>query len=64
MDDIYKNMDEHKPNKKREILIFDKATCQKYKGRYFSCFYNTILFCCTKNDWAKFYTLLYNKNSK
>ena len=23
MDDIYKNMDEYKPNKKREILIFD-----------------------------------------
>ena len=65
MDDIYKNIEEYNPNKKRKILIvFDDMIadmlsnkklnpmvtelCIRQKAKHFSCFYYTILICCTK----------------
>ena len=64
MNDIYKNNEEYNPNKKRKILtvfndlIADMLSNAKLnpivtelfiRGRkYFSCFYYTVLFCCSK----------------
>ena len=64
MDDIYKNIKEYNPNKKHKIsIIFDDMIADMLsnkklnpvvtelliRGRkHFSCFYYTILFCCTK----------------
>ena len=76
MDDIYKNIQECNPNKKRKKFnVFDDVTADKLnnkklnpletalnctgKAKHFSCFYCTILFCCTKKYLAKFYTLFY-----
>ena len=63
MNDIYKNVEEYNPNKKRKILIvFDDMTVEMLtnkklnlvvtklsKTKHFSCFYYAILFCCVKN---------------
>ena len=64
MDDIYKNIEEYNPNKRRKILIVfgdmiaDMLSNEKLnpkvselfiRGKKFSCFYYTILFCCAKN---------------
>ena len=62
--DIYKNIEENNSNKKRKIsivfadMIADMLSNKKFnlivtelfiRGRkYFSCFYHTILFCCSK----------------
>ena len=64
MDDIYKNIEEFNPNKRRKILflIISLPTCliiknsinsnviiyQRKKAKHFSCFYYTILFLCSK----------------
>ena len=80
MDDIYKNIEECNPNKKRKILIVlddmiaDMLSNKKLNPilpelfirriKHFSCFYYTILFYCTKKYWAKFYMLFYYENSK
>ena len=62
MNDTCKNIEEDNPNKKRKTLIaFDDKIADMLKkrnpivtelfiiGKHFSCFYHTILFCCTKN---------------
>ena len=59
MDDIYKNIEDYNPNKKRKsLIVFDMIDDMlsnkklnyllKKKIKYFSCFYHTILFCCSK----------------
>ena len=65
MDDIYKNIEEYNPNKKRRILnVFDDMIADilsnkklnpivtelfiRGRAKHFSCFYYTILFCCTR----------------
>ena len=64
MDDTYENIEQYNPNNDLKIFIeFDNMTVtmlginkfnklqDNFRGRkttYFSCFYNTILFCCTK----------------
>ena len=46
MDDIYKNIEEYNPNKKRKTLIVFNDMIADIRGR--KCFYYTILFCCAK----------------
>ena len=47
-------------NKKRNLIVTDLFI----RGRkMFFCFYYTILFCCSKKYWIKFYTLVYYENS-
>ena len=69
MDDIYKNIDECTPNRKRKILtVFDdmiakmlsnkklnpiETELQRQKTKHFSCFYYAILFCCVKQYQTK-----------
>ena len=61
MDDIHKTFKEYNPNKKRKILIVFNYIIADILGnkkldaivtepfiKYFSCFYHTILFSCTK----------------
>ena len=61
MNDIYKNIEEYNPNKKRKILsVFDDLIADILnpivtelfirggKLKLFSCLYYTILFCCAK----------------
>ena len=51
MDDIYKNIEECNPNEKRKVLIiydYMLADMLNISAKHFSCFYQTILFCCTK----------------
>ena len=80
MDDIYKNIEEQNPNKKRKILIvFDDViadilnnkklnpilTSLFIRGKKcFSCFSDAMLFCCSKKYQSKFNTLFCYKNSK
>ena len=65
MDNIYKNIEECNPDKKRKILIvFDnmitdklsnktlnsnRIICQRQKAKDFCCFYCSVLFCCAKH---------------
>ena len=60
MDDIYKNIEDYNPNKKRKILIiFDDMIADMLinkklkKTKHFSCFYYTILFHCPKKCYTK-----------
>ena len=63
MVDIYQNIEKYNPSKKRKILIvFDDMVADMLNNKlnkivteifirgkkYFSCFYHTILFCCSK----------------
>ena len=51
MDDIYKNIEECNPKEKRKVLIiydYMLADMLNISAKHFSCFYQTILFCCTK----------------
>ena len=58
IDDIFKNIEEYNIKEKRKILIvFDDMIVDmlsyknleiKFKVKHFSCFYYTILVCCTK----------------
>ena len=71
MDDIYKNIEDYNPNKKRKILIiFDDMIADMLinkklkKTKHFSCFYYTILFHCPKKCYTKFNRLFSYKNSK
>ena len=79
MDDIYKNIEEYNPNKKCKILIvFDDMTVDMVNnknlnlivtvlfisGRELNTFYYTILFCCAKKYYTKFYALFYYQNSR
>ena len=72
MDHIYKNIEDYNPNKEKKILIvFDMIadilsnkkpnpiiTELFNRGRkYFTCFYHTILFRCSKKCYTKFNTL-------
>ena len=59
MDDVYNNINDYNPNKKRNILIvFDDMTgdimwriiYQMQKIEYVSCTYHTILFFCSKRS--------------
>ena len=80
MDDVYNNIDDYKPRRKRNILIaFDdmiadvmtnnrfqctiKELFIRWKMKYISCFYHTVLFQCSKRCQIKFNTLPNNENS-
>ena len=68
MDDTSKNIEEYIPNQKQKILIlFDDMIAdmlivtdsnwiiyQRKKTKYFSSFYYTILFCCSKQYYTNF----------
>ena len=80
MDNVYKNIAEYNPNKKRKMLIvfYDMiADILSYKKinlivtklfirarKHFFCFYYKILFWCDKKYYTKFYALFYYENSK
>ena len=82
MNDIYKNIEEYNPNKRKILTAFDHLIVDmlsnkkrnpiatelfiylRQKVKHFSCFYNTILFCCAKKYQAKFYALFYYESSK
>ena len=57
MEDIYKNIEEYKPNKKRKIsIVFDDMFAGMLNNnklnpivtKHFSCYLYTIVFCCAK----------------
>ena len=53
IDDVYENIEEYNPNKECKICLKCNITCTELlnrnkKGKHFSCFYYTILFCCAK----------------
>ena len=80
MYDVYKNIEEYNPNKKRKMLIvFDDMINDMFSNKnlnpivtelffggskYFSCFYYTIFICCYEKYQTKFSTLLCYENSK
>ena len=80
MDNIYKNIKEFNPNKKRKMLIvFDDMIADMLSNKrfipivaelfitgrkYFSCVYHTILFYCFEINQIKFNTLFRYENSK
>ena len=47
MDDTYKNFEEYSPNKKRNLIVTELFIRWR-KLKYFSCFYYTILLCCSE----------------
>ena len=73
MDDIYENINNYKPNRKRKILIVfadmiaDIMANKKFQSlikdmfircrKYFTCFYHSVLFFCSKRCKTKFNTL-------
>ena len=72
MDDIYKNIEEYNPNKKRKILVvFDNLIADMLSNKYpvltelfirgrelnISCFYYTTLFCSPKKYCTKSHTI-------
>ena len=76
MDDIYKNIEEYNPNKKRKILtVFDHMIADMLSNKKLNpivtelffrsiklnislvFFFYSILFCCTKKYYTKFYAL-------
>ena len=76
MDDIYKNIEEYNPNKKRKILVvFDNLIADMLSNKYpvltelfirgrklnISCFYYTTLFCSPKKYYTKSHTILSRK---
>ena len=79
MVDIYQNIEKYNPSKKRKILIvFDDMVADMLNNKlnkivteifirgkkYFSCFYHTILFCCSKKCQTNFNTLFCYEHSK
>ena len=77
IDDIYENIDEYNPNKKRKILVVfnemiaDIMSNKKIhaitkellqKAKYFTRFYHSVFFFCSKRCHIKFNTLLDHEN--
>ena len=72
MDDVYENIDDYNPSRKRKVLIVfdgmiaDIMTNKNFQAigkalcircRYFTCIYHSILFICSKRFQIKFNTL-------
>ena len=80
MDDVYGNIDDYNPNRKRKILIvFDNMIANIISNKKiqaiikelsircrkcFTCFYHTILFFCSKRCQIKFSTLFDFENQQ
>ena len=78
MQDVYKNIDEYNPRKKRKTLVvFDDMIGDMINNKklnsivtellfsvHFSCFYYTIIFSGSKRCQAKFYSVFHYENSE
>ena len=69
MDDAYENIDDYNPRLQTLWLIKISSFCkrivyQMHRIEYFTCFYFTVLLCCSKRRQIKFYALLNNEDSE
>ena len=78
MNDVYHNIDDYNPPRKRKILLvfddmiadimtnkkFQRTIYQMQEIEYFTCLYHTMLLFCSKRSQVKFYTLLYKEDSQ
>ena len=75
MDDIYENIDDYNPSRKRKVLlvlddmIADIMINKKFQDiikeqriEYFTCVYHSVLFFCSKRCQIKFKSLIDHKN--
>ena len=76
MDDVYENIDDYNPDRKRKVLVVfddmiaDIMTNKKFqaiiyymqKTKYFTCIYHSVLFFCSKKCEIKFNTLFDYEN--
>ena len=66
MDDVYENIDDYSPNRRRKILIvFDDMIADIYymqKTKYFTCVYHSVLFLCSKRHEIEFNMLFDYEN--
>ena len=75
MDDIYENIDDYNPSRKRKVLlVFDdmiaeiminkkfQAIIKEQRIEYFTCVYHSVLFFCSKRCQIKFKSLIDHKN--
>ena len=75
MDDIYENIDDYNPSRKRKVLlVFDDMIAdiminkkfqdiiKEQRIEYFTCVYHSVLFFCSKRCQIKFKSLIDHKN--
>ena len=75
MDDIYENIDDYNPSRKRKVLlVFDdmiadiminkkfQAIIKEQRIEYFTCAYHSVLFFCSERCQIKFKSLIDHKN--